>query len=316
MNIDIRKPAMVSLDPEVQRITIVDNSFKKKNLDPITSATIDTVRLVVANSIAQYMNEEMVFDTVTIYPYHPKPIYTYYEDDSFVELPLSKDDISNICTATQSDVLISIDYIDSRLKSANSSESFSRRLGSHISIAARLYSNSAELICPPIKLNRDESTQISITEKKDSIQNKSSKLITENAKWVADTFVKYLIPSWEQYPRIYYTLSPKEAKEVVTLIDNNNWYKVTSIWLENYNKQKKSKKDKIKYAANIALGYEHMDDIETSLKWINTAYDLLKENDNGDLTKQIKAYKKFLEERIKEAPKLKHQLKLDNNILQ
>jgi hypothetical protein len=317
---DIRKPAPVTFDENVRKILIVDNSFRqmypdsilaKDGLLVVSNTLIDTIRPIILNSVATFINEERLFDTVEVYPYYPKPIYTYYENDTIYELPLTRDEIQDICYRTESDALISIDYIGLEYVYQPYTGLDNGALKSHMGIIARAYAYNGDTLGPPAGLVHPFSFTVHPNEEYKVAVREIDTLTKKNAIWMADNLVNHFIPKWERTERLFYTYDLGEEEKIKKLIDSEDWSGAIYIWKERYENQKANNKKKITYALNIAMAYEFSDDMENALKWTNTADGLLKNNDKSIFATNIKKYKEMLDKRIKEAPTLKHQLRIE-----
>lgn len=322
LSIDVRKAAPITFSQDVKRIAVVDNSFvmdrsrliKSMTVsDSLVKAVYDTLRPVLLKSFTQYMNAENVFDTVKIYPYHPKSLYLYKEAQARgqTELPLTKDEIIDICTKAEADILISLDYIDasSRLWVPFSTlyPKEERDIRTIISTTMRVYSNDGNIIAP-VKHSYSTMTYLS---KGKGLTKELKKSFAECAEWIADLYVNSFIPRWLPQDRRYYP-GLLNSYDDMARKSRESWSKSITKWTEAYNKEKPKKREKrAKYASNIALAYEYTDDIDSALKWINIARSELPPNDKGAMVKDIEDYKEKLERRQSDAPLIRKQLKLE-----
>lgn len=308
--LDIRQPAHVTFEPATQKIVLVDNSFKPKNqtdslgtIPPpilLRNFLIDSIRPNLLKNAAQFLNEEGLFDTVEVYPYYPRPLYIYYENDSLLELPLTKEEIQDICYQTDADALISLDFIDINITRISKNLFFGES-----SYIFRSYSATGDSLASPI-------TQIvpyTILEESNSLSKLGKFLIYENSIQLADHLVDFFIPKWETQERLLFRDFPDKIEEAQQSINKNMWENAFNVWRIAFNKTN-NKKKKLRYASNMALACEYMDDVELALKWINASNDLLSDKDNDELAKYIRYYKEIIKERAKNVPTLKKQLNL------
>ena len=298
LNIEIRKDAPVMFAPDIKRIIIVDNSFitsgtesvfEINNRSFITKDVVDSVRYTLLSSLAKYMNEERVFDAVEVYPYSPKPLYLYKEATDETELPLTKDEVMDICTQTESDALISLDFVKISFGLKDYYTFLTR-----VEATVRAYSYEGSPQGTPVKLEKLMSSYISL----DDGANRLRPQIMENSQWIADMLIDSLIPKWQSQRRVYHTEFPSPSKAKINLMDREKWANANVLWQEAFHKEKKWKK-KVKYASNAALAYEYTDDIDAALKWINIAYELLPPDDKSELAEQIIYYRTILVDRGK-----------------
>lgn len=297
INIDIRQNAPILFAPGTKKVIIADNSFILSGTDSvfeinnrsfITKNVLDSTRLILINSMARYMNEEQYFDTVEVYPYHPKPIYLYKEVTDQVELPLTVDEVIDICTQTESDALISLDLLKISI-SDKGWETFSTK----IEATLRPYSYDGTLLGMPITIEKQ--IQSSTQKEEEALYPQ----LIENSQWIADMLIDSFIPKWETQGRVYHTEYPNPSELEVKFMDANKWRNAAILWEEKFHKEKQWKK-KVKYASNVALSYENIDDVESALKWINLAYEQLPPKNKSELAKQIEYYKAILTIRFKE----------------
>lgn len=310
VNIDIRKPAHATFEPGTSKVIIVDNSFKPKaptdslGIVPAPIALrnflIDSIRPRLLDNMAQYMSSDGLFDTVEVYPYYPRPLYIYYENDSLLELPLTKEEIQDICYQTDADALISLDFIDIRI--SRISKVLFLTESTYI---IRNYSAMGDSLAVPI-INTDTAT---LFEQNGGISNLCKYLLYENTIYLADRLVDSFIPKWETQERVLFNESPYKALEAFNPSTAYQWSEAFNFWKEDFNNTN-NKKKKLRCASNMALMSEYMDDVELAQKWINAANDLLSDKDNDELAKYIRFYKGIIDERVKNAPLLKKQLDL------
>lgn len=289
---------------------IADNTFTLRGTDSIfginnrsfiTKNVLDSVRITIINSMAKYMNEEQYFDTVEVYPYHPKPLFLYKEVVDQTELPLTKDEVSELCIETESDALISLDFLKISINNKEW-DTFSTRIDATI----RTYSYDGSLLNTPISIEKQIKSFLDTRKEEDTLYPQ----LIENSQWVADILIDSFIPKWETQGRVYHTEYPNSSELEIKFMDAKKWKNATILWEEKFHKERKWKK-KVKYASNIALSYENIDDIESALKWINVASSLLPANNKSELAKQIKYYQTILITRFKEKTLCESKFKTD-----
>lgn len=322
VSIDVRKAAPLNLGADTKKIIIADNSFISNYADLVyqvdnqallTKDMVDSIRPIFIRSFTKYLNEEKIYDTVEVYPYYPKPLYKYKKEEIEIELPLTKEEAAEICSQTGADALISLDFIRISLElNPYTNDKHSAQIKTKIRAKLRSYEYNGDTIGSPIIHVDSRSKSVALSDK-EAIHKGLKGLTLNNIEWVADMFVNSFIPKWESAERKYYTWYPYSAYKADDLVNEEKWVASIPIWDEVYKKEKSWKK-KAKCASNAALANEFADDIDNALKWINTAYSLLPSDNKSDLAKEIKEYKKTLEQRAKEAPLLKKQLKIKENL--
>ncbi|MFV0419990.1 MAG: DUF6340 family protein [Dysgonomonas sp.] len=321
VSIDVRKAAPLDLGADTKKIIIVDNSFISNNADSVyqlknqallTKDMVDSVRPIFMRSFIKYLNEEKLYDTVEVYPFYPKPLDMYKKAGIQIELPLEKEEAAEICSLTEADALISLELIRISLElNPYNNDKHSAQLKTKIRAKLRAYGYNGDTIGSPIIQIDSRSKSVALSDK-DAIDKELKTLHLNNIEWVADMLVNSFIPKWESEERKYYIWYPNSAYKANELVNQEKWVASIPIWEEVYKKEK-SWKQKARCASNTALAHEFADDIGNALKWINTAYSLLPPDNKSNLAKEIKEYKEILEQRTKEAPLLKKQLKIKEN---
>ncbi|MFV0419988.1 MAG: DUF6340 family protein [Dysgonomonas sp.] len=297
---------------------MVDNSFIFNNTDSVKEKggqnsfnimVTDTVKDVLKNSFAKYMNEEKIFDSIEISFHYPRPLYLYKEAIGQKELPLTEEQITEVCSRTESDILLSLDYINIQINPSDL-QPFGVAKG-NIETTMRVYSYNDNIVAIPIKLKQGFNISVDLGEEK-SILPRLKALFAENAQWMADMAVYYFIPRWESQERRYYTRTINPSSHIAGVMKKGEWKKTANMWEQTYNKEKSWKK-KARWASNVALSYEYADDLESASKWINLAYDLFPRGDKGRLAQDISNYRDKLTQRINDAPLLIIQLKTEQD---
>lgn len=321
LTISVRNPASITFPPEVTSIVIVDNSPPYKEDDnhdhdhdnksktgEQTILTGDSSRTLLLKSLQQFMSEESYFNKVELYPYKT--------NNSAAEtvVPLSKRKVQAICIERGADALIALDLftISAQIETENTGY-FSNYsiLGTKLGLLVRAYSNIGNQYGEPIvlldSLFREESTDWSRL--KSNVPEINS-LITEMSIVGADKLTGKFIPSWQTQERWYYSNSSSKMKEADKLVRQAKWKEAADIWNSLYQQERNTKK-KIRLAFNIALANEYLDDTENALSWIKSAYDLLPQKSDDDLSLQVMKYKQILEKREKTMPVLYKQLGIE-----
>lgn len=319
VSIDVRKAAPLDLGAHTKKIIIADNSFISNCADSVyqlsnrallTKDMVDSVRPIFMRSFIKYLNEEKLYDTVEVYPYYPKPLNLYKKGGIQIELPLTKEEVAVICSQTGADALISLDLIRISLElNPYNNDKHSAQLKTKIRAKLRAYEYNGDTIGSPIIQIDSRSKSVALSDK-EVIHKELKTLHLNNIEWIADMFVNSFIPKWESEERKFYTWYPYSAYKANELVNQEKWVASIPIWEEVY-KEEKSWKKKAKCASNAALAHEFADDIDNALKWINTADSLLPPDNKSNLAEEIKEYKKTLEQRAKEAPLLKKQLRME-----
>ncbi|MFC4675565.1 DUF6340 family protein [Dysgonomonas termitidis] len=317
--IDVRQPAFISFPPEITNVVIVDNSPTPDNDEETATPnngpsilSMDSARTIFLNSLTKFMNEEKYFNKVELYPYK-----TYNGSSNDITLlPARK--VQTICQEKDADALISLNLfaISAQLETENTAY-FSNYsiLGTKLGIIMRAYAKDGSQYGNPVglvdSLFREETADWSrIKNNVDEINS----LVTEMSVVGADKITGNFIPSWKTSQRWYYSDNSSEMKKAAKFVEQGKWAEAADIWGGLYDDSKPTKK--IRLASNIALANESLDDIENAVKWITTAFEMLPEKSRSELAIQIALYKAELDTRLKNIPKLKEQLGIEEEPLE
>lgn len=316
ITIDVREPAVVTFDSTVVNVIVVNNSprvsgtvlstkpYSRKEGNQNIIVSLDSAKWAVSNSLAQFMDEEKYFGSVSHYRFNTR------EDDMDKDIPLTENEVAEICKKTGADALISIDrfVFGGSLSSYNEYLYTDNLLMTEIGVQARAYKSNGIKLEPDIAVidslfwrgkSRDNDILIPLPAYEDAVMETSVK--------IADKLVNYFIPSWETQNRWYYSGVGSDSNKAVQAIKTGNWSEAADIWEKSYNATDNTL-TKARLASNIALAYECMDDITKSLEWVEISFDLIPQHSNTRLSELTTIYKKVLLERLKNKNKLKIQL--------
>ena len=305
--VDIEKPPVLTLPPTANSIVFVNNSVVQpdsighseilsNNIKALKRASSDSIDIYMMEGLATAFQTNNQIESVYIYEY---PTRT---DNNFKEvIPLNQEQIKQITKETNSDVLISVDKILFTTKSNKIRPGLRteiENLNLNIEALFQIYSSKGNSISPPITLS-DSLFWEQITEGKKieteplpSMEN----VMKIGAVYLAENISSFFSPSWDSQARQYYNNGKAKQK-----IEANQWNEAKSIWIDQFEKEKNSKK-KGRLAHNIAFASEMSDDIKEALKWIQIACNLFSENESTRIdknyTKNATAYKNILIERF------------------
>lgn len=98
--------------------------------------------------------------------------------------------------------------------------------------------------------------------------------LTEAGIAIALDFSDEICPNWRKEKRNYFATGDANLKQAVPLVNTNQWETAIALWKETLNNTKsKSKKSKAEF--NLALGYEMLGDLDTSIKWALESYNTM-----------------------------------------
>lgn len=319
IDIDIQKPAQVTLGAGIRNIAIVNNAVKQpddvghwmktpKETEAITIST-DSSNIILVQALAQFMEEDGFFSTVTL---HEEPLR---EDNEFlVEKRLPSSVMNKIKRETNAELIISLDKI---ILTSTYSVNIVNKKSVPWGLSAGIY---AKLRAYTIDSNEEPREMIL----SDSVQWRGSwegnyysediPSYEEAFKFIivraADKIAKALSPAWKSEERWYYSNAKTEMKLAATKASSGEWKEAAIIWGEALEKEN-NENQKGKLASNIALANEMLDDIENAISWIDIAlvhFNNAGKKDDSENVKLAKNYKKRLEKRLQDFEKLDVQL--------
>lgn len=314
ISIDVMTPARVSFPSDVVNLVIVDNAATQtddeghvtidfKRSVEANAASTDTAKIVFKEALTQFMNEENYFNKVSLYPHN-----TRTDNDYLRVSTLTKKELQDVRIEMNAEAVLSLDmFVTSTdmvlgLSIGHFVSMGYNELRGKIGISYRLFNKQGGLIAGPIVYvdsafwNNQEQY---IPHRNDALK--------EMALVAAEKITKDLIPYWEKQDRWYYSDGKSEMKAAAKLAKAGNWHDAALIWGELYEKEEKEQR-KIKLASNIALANECLDDIENAGKWIDIADSLLPEKSEAEVPILTIMYKKILDTRKRNIPKLHKQL--------
>lgn len=100
------------------------------------------------------------------------------------------------------------------------------------------------------------------------------KALTETGIAIALNLSGKICPVWRNEKRGYFASGDSNMKQAAPLIYSNQWEAAVALWKDTAEKTK-SKSLKSRAEFNIALGYEMLGDIDTSIKWALQSYETM-----------------------------------------
>jgi hypothetical protein len=83
-----------------------------------------------------------------------------------------------------------------------------------------------------------------------------------------------ICPAWRREKRSYFSSGDSNMKQAAVLVNSNQWEPAIALWKDTVEKAKsKSLKSKAEY--NIALGYEMLADLDSSINWALQSYNTM-----------------------------------------
>jgi len=315
INIDVKKPAQVTIPATVRSVAIVNNSAVQpsnighENVEGKEENNIevhtDSLGIILTQATAQFIGEENFYDNVVAYN-TPLRADNLYLTEAYIDSAT----IDRIIAETGADAIVSIDrlLVSSRhLTVVINGKKEPKSLCLGIDARIRIYMPPTYQAYGPVSYKdsvcwagtwRDSYYSEDIPEREEALKH-----IVLRA---ADRISLALVPSWETEERWYYSDANTEMKKASVKASANDWLEAAKIWGELFDKDKNTTK-KAKLAMNIALANEMLDDMENASVWVDIAIENFKLAGRKDEDRDLKLselYKKTLNERISDSKKL------------
>lgn len=320
VKIDTRIPAQITIPSTAGTVAIINNAAVQPSSightklvdDTETSVKVsaDSLNIILAEALVQFVEEEKFYDNVVLYdtPLRTDSLFT-------TEVFLAPKTVNDILTETGADVIFSIDRIkfnSNRYTVLVNEEENERILSVEMEAWFRVYNPESKQTSPVVYTD-------SIYWKRGPYRGYVDTLpdTREALKYIvlraADKTSLALVPSWRKDERWYYSDATIGMKRASVKASANEWNEALAIWTELYEKEKGAVK-KAKLSINITLANEMLDDVESSMKWIDNAIEnfvLAKRNEDDNDLKLARVYKKALEKREADFKKLDIQIGSD-----
>jgi len=291
LTVETREPAQITLPSGVLSVIVVNNVVQQP--DDVghqtkllgqsgiqnEKASSDSVAIFFTEALAQFLDEEDYFQQVL---FLDQPLRD--DNDFFHEDFLTPETMNEIRSKTGVDAIISLD----KLFMETNKDEFYRQQGytysamtGKIQSILRVYLPTMEGKIPAVHyIDSIRWEGFDIQDKKAYAEamlpsrEEGMKLLAVRA---AEKMTYVFAPHWEMQDRWYYTLPRSLMREGEAFAGRAEWKKAIEKWETFYN-NRSNKTDKAKAAANIALAYEMLDEMEKALEWATTANDLFVES--------------------------------------
>lgn len=310
LTIDVKKPAEVTIDPQVTKIAVVSNfaaqpetfghkayTFNRKEKDPQLST--DSLGPMFVDLLSDKLSRVGRIEVVNREVESNK---SFYDDSSLTSAQLQQ-----ISDSTKADLVISIDrfLVEStiRLDFSRSIHLYKVAMDARANPALHLYDvrngGKSQLLQSKDTLyweNFDIDSESAI-----SRFPSLSDCFHDLVNYSSDRVMKKLFPHFEKATRFYYSTSNLNLKDAVRFVKEGKWEEATAIWQYFY-ENSKSKKLKGYCALNMALSSEMVDDYDKAIEWCDKATSLLnqvKSTSSQVDRARIAEYKKELQQRQK-----------------
>lgn len=312
--IDIYKPGVIAVPPNVENVAIVYRNFKFKrdslqhfyNDDyQLTRVKNDPKNLdsLLANycikELASNLKSKNTFKVIHIFP-------AIFKEHSDTKLPSLKFDlIKKLTTSTKSDLLISLETFSYFF--SEYSENYDVPKSREVITAAvwAVYDPFVEKIIE--RKTMIDTVYWNSYDEKGNYQ-KNSKLpprltaLKIASQLAGEEYSKRFFASWQTVNRIYSVPPLPDFTEASNRVEKGDWDNAIKIW-KKYAPDRNGKMA-INARYNLALAYEMKDDLATARKWLAAAQQLAVSYKSKENIKMITQYQKVLAKRKKEIDQL------------
>jgi len=312
--IDVYKPGVIAVPPNVQNIALISRNFKYKNDtlqhyfkddnalkkvfgDP---KNLDSVLVSYClNELALNLKNKGIYKNIHIFP-------EVFKAHSGSKLPaIDFELIDKLTNATETDLVISLEtysYFYSQY-SAEAGEPKPREV-----ITANVWA----VYDPAAKKIIERKTLIDTVfwnarDEQGNLQ-KSSKLpprltaLKIASQMAGENYSKRFFASWESVKRMYSVPPLPDFEAAEKYLVKGDWDNAILLW-KRYAADKNGKMA-INARYNLALGYEMKDDLDAAIQWLTAAQQIAADYRSKDDLKTIAAYQKILAQRKKEFERL------------
>ena len=241
--------------------------------------TIDTT----LKALGELLFESGRYDIVIFENWFPK-----IDNTSLIAGEMPWDEIKELCDTFKTDAILSLDYFKTRVITeylsttnynvftGNFADQSHAELKINYEALFRVYDPELERVVMR-RFMRDtlfwEGTDESardlfrwFTPVKDAL--------TQTGIAIALDLSGEICPGWRNEKRSYFASGDSNMKQAAQLINSNQWETTIALWKDTAEKTK-SKSLKSKAEFNIALGYEMLGDLDSSIKWALQSYNTM-----------------------------------------
>lgn len=306
IDVEMRKPAQVTIPSEIKKIAIVNNAAsqpygvghqKVVGLDSLTAiVSSDSLNIILTQAIAQFVEEEAFFDTVVWYNKELRSDSLFLTQTLIDSLTLK-----NIFLETGADMIFSLDQLSLSSKQhflVVDRKKHEKQICVNIVALFRMYLPRISEPFGPVSYG-DRVCWERYWGEKEALPSAKT-LLRRITLRAADKMTSAMIPSWKTEEREYYTDASSPMKKASMKASANEWGEAAKIWGELFDAEEKDNK-KGKLAVNIALANEMLDDVENAITWIDIAIEYFTPTQQGKVSEDLtyaKSQKKSLESRL------------------
>ena len=294
--IEIPQKSKNDLPEEIQSLLIVsrvvDESYSNLESDSLQrifykqSFNLDTVvkdkQMVdtLLQALGELLYESGRYDIVI-----PENRHLDFSQTSLITREMSWEEVSQLCETFNTDAVLSIDYLKTKVYTSYKkeseydfrSEAFINFVQANMKIA---YDGLVRIYYPLEKkisyrnFLRDTIYWEDADYTVDRLFTRFSSVktaLTETGIAIALDVSGEISPAWRNEKRTYFASGNAELKKAEELIAKNDWDSARILW-QNIAENTNSKSLKSKAEYNVALAYEMLGDLDSSVEWIIKSY--------------------------------------------
>lgn len=274
IKIDVLKPAVFSVPPDIVSVVVVDNAlpFRDENVHVIStpkqvlsidSVWVDNFGEIATKALAESLIDKNFFDSVY---YHPVSTNRNYLNPHFGELPNYM--IDSLCNVYNAQAVISLEAVkyNSKMIFTDFGESYYASLDVNGLMYWKMYANNGFIM--DAYLQKDtifwDNSDVSFNRALTAIPVLRESI--EIIGWhMGRKAAKRISPYWETANRYFFSGGNYLFLRATDLQASNNWEEAAKVWYHIY--ENAEKRQKARAAMNIALSYEVRGNFPEAVVW-------------------------------------------------
>ncbi|MCL2072902.1 MAG: tetratricopeptide repeat protein [Marinilabiliaceae bacterium] len=285
LNLEILKPATISIDPEILSVVIVDKSepYRDENVHtvvmPKETISLDTIWVdnfsqIAVESMSEALKSKMFFDAVFL---HDENEEDYIIDKGYIPDYELIDIIEDLCYIYDAQAVIFLESYKYKTKLSLSDLGYVYygSLDANGSVFWKMYDQHGELI--DMFLQSDSIFW-------DKTGNRFANILQELpeqtsaveilAEYFGETYISRISPFWDIASRKYFSKGHHYFERANSLHKIGNWDEAAKVWYYVY--ESGNPPQKAKAAFNIALSYEVRGNFDEAVAWSEISYKLFR----------------------------------------
>jgi len=241
--------------------------------------TIDTTLKALGNLLFESGRYDIVI---------PENRFPKIDNTSLIAAEMQWDEIKELCDTFRTDAILSLDYFKTRVMteyqsttnynvfSGNFADQAHAEMKINYEALFRVYDPKLERVIMRRFMRDTLAWEGTDQTAKDLFRwlTPVKDALTETGISIALDLSGEICPGWRNEKRAYFASGDSNMKQAPPLINSNQWEAAIAIWKDTAEKTK-SKSLKSKAEFNIALGYEMLGDLDSSINWALQSYNTM-----------------------------------------